>query len=99
MAKGGGASAGPAVICTDAGTVRVMLGEQPAAGLFVLYRVAPPKADGAQSSTQTGAPNLPPAAFTLCFVDGQGFLQKVVSDNNPWHDIAPQLARRFAASA
>lgn len=97
MAKGGAAAA-PAVVCTDAGTVRLMLGEQPAAGLFVLYRVAPAKPEGAQSWIETVAPKVPPPPFTLGFVDGQGFLVKVVSDNNPWHDLGPQLAELEAAA-
>jgi hypothetical protein len=88
------------VICADAATVQVLLGDQPAAGLFVLYRVAPtpPDADHPQAKIQSVAPPAPPAPFTLCFVDGQGFLQKVIGDDNPWHEIAAQLPELEAAA-
>jgi hypothetical protein len=89
------------VYCSDASTVQVLLGDQPAAGLFVLFRVAPPAADATHTQAKilsiVGANAAGP--FTLCFVDGQGFLQKVVSDENPWHDIAPQLPELEAAAA
>jgi hypothetical protein len=94
VAKGAQEATGPTAVCADAGTVRVMLGDQPAAGLFVLYRVAPPETSGDNKETdaKSKVPPAPAPPFTLCFVDGQGFLQKVTGDGNPWHDIAAQLA-------
>jgi hypothetical protein len=101
MAKSGSAASAPLAYCTDAGTVQVLLGDQPAAGLFVLFRVAPPPADAehTQAKILSVAGANPAAPFTLCFVDGQGFLQKVASDGNPWHDIASQLPDLEAAVA
>ena len=86
--------------------VRIMLGQQPAVGLFVLLApvpVAPAKTgeDGGQAKPATGKPAedkpagqpppAPPPKFTLCFVDGQGYLLMVSPEENPWTQIAVQL--------
>ena len=78
----------------DALRPRIMLGGQPATGLFVLYTAAMPKIDKQSQNGQilaAAGPQLPPPQFTLCFVDGQGYLQKVDDNINPWHEIAAQL--------
>jgi hypothetical protein len=78
----------------DALGPRIMLDGQPATGLFVLYAPAMPKTDKQSPNGQilaAAGPKLPPPQFTLCFVDGQGYLQKVDDSINPWDEIAAQL--------
>ena len=85
--------------------VSVLLGDKPAAGLFVLKAPAAnpvPVASGtegaapAQESPQSG--QQPPAGeaaeFVLLFVDGEGYLQTVQAETNPWYSIASQLEEK-----
>jgi hypothetical protein len=73
---------------------KIMLDGQPATGLFVLFAPAMPKADKNDPNGKilaAAGSKVPPAQFTLCFVDGQGYLQKLDDGVNPWHEIAAQL--------
>jgi hypothetical protein len=104
--SGEGKSKNRKAVFKDSLGARMMIGQQPAVGLFVLVApvpAAPAKAgeDGgqakpaeskpAESKPQGQAPAAPPPKFTLCFVDGQGYLLTVSPDENPWTHIESQL--------
>lgn len=67
---------------------RIMLDQQPAAGLFVLFAPVAPA-----TSAGGGATSVPAVAprFSACFIDGQGYPQTLLPDKNPWAEIADQL--------
>lgn len=86
--------------------VSLLLGDKPAVGLFVLKAPAPNPVLVASSGEGAAAPAQepaqgdpqPPAAeqeeFVLLFVDGEGYLQTVQAETNPWHSIAEQLRNK-----
>lgn len=62
---------------------QLLLGGEPAVGLFVLVAAEP--------APPPGGAKIEPPKFVLTFVDGQGYLQTVAPGANPWHEIFDQL--------